>query len=177
MLRTLALCAAAATLAAADDVLAEAEKAAQNLVRGYKPSCENPYADGKDDVALCATQHAALTDWLEAGGATLNPAVEIGYAASGRRGLFATEPFSKGTELASIPRSLWLDEAVAMESAAGELLGAVKEQAKGMPAHIPTLLWLVHEKLLGEQSTFEPFFQVRHFSPLLLDLDLDLTLP
>ena len=162
MLRTILCSAAAVTtlVAAQDDLRDEAEKAAANIVSVKKASCENPTADGLDDTELCATQHAAFTDWLKEGGATLHPGVEIGYSESGRRGLFTTAPLAKGADLATIPRSLWLDEPVAMESAAGDLLKAVKEQAKGMPPHIPTLLWLIHERLMGTDSMYDPYFQM-----------------
>lgn len=104
--------------------------------------------------------HSAFLDWLKDGGATINPAVEIRTdEKTGMRGLHAKEKISAGTELASVPRSLWLDETVAMESQVGDLLKTVKEKAKGMPPHIPTLIWLVHERLIGPASKFDPYFQ------------------
>ena len=158
MRRVLLGLAAATTLVVGQEV--DADAAAAKLRTGYKPSCEAPLSNGQDDTAACDAVHKAFLDWLDDGGATISPAVEIRTnEKTGMRGLHAKEPVSAGTELASVPRSLWLDESVAMESKVGDLLRTVKEKAKGMPPHVPTLIWLVHERLLGSASDFDPYFQ------------------
>ena len=160
MVRAALLLALALTLPALSAAQQEADDAAKNLRRGYKPNCEAPLANGADDTAACESVHTEFRSWLEEGGATIHPAVEIKASEkTGLRGLHAKESISEGTELASVPRSMWLDESVAFESKAADLLRAVKEQAKGMPPHIPTLIWLVHERLLGAASNFNPYFQ------------------
>lgn len=150
---------AVAALAAGQEQ-SDADAAAARLRRGYKPSCDVPLADGVDDTEACDEVHAAFLTWLDDSGATINPAVEIrANEKTGMRGLHAKEPISAGTELASVPRSIWLDESVAMESEVSDLLKLVKEKAKSMPAHVPTLIWLVHERLIGSRSDFDPYFQ------------------
>lgn len=127
----------------------------------HLPVFPNSQAAEREGAAWCRAQvHARFLEWLNDGGATINPAVEIRASeTSGMRGLHAKEPISEGTEIASVPRSLWLDQRSAMKSEVAELLTVVKEKAKGMPAHIPTLIWLVHERLIGTKSDFDPYFQ------------------
>ena len=116
-----------------------------------QPACDAPSSAG--DAAACEPLREEFLDWLNEGGAKIHPALEIRVSEqSGRRGLHTNAPLDEGTELASVPRKLWLDEAVALESPVGDLIRTIKEKAKSMPAHIPTVIWLVHERLLGKRS-------------------------
>ena len=108
----------------------------------------------------CTDELGRFLEWLEEGGATIHPSLTVRPGEGGMRGLHATGVVEEGAELARVPRNLWLDEATALKSdELGKLLTTVKEQAKGMPEHVPLLIYLVAERLKGADSFWHPYFQ------------------
>lgn len=97
--------------------------------------------------------------WLAEGGATIHPSLSLRQGATtGVRGLHTDEPLAVDTELAYVPRALWLDDSTAANSAVGPLLGKIREQTSRLPQHTSLLIFLVHEKLIGTQSLWARYF-------------------
>ena len=100
-----------------------------------------------------------LLSWLAANGATLHPSLAVRMSeATGIRGLHAEAPLAVGTELARVPRSLWLDDSTAVTSGVGPLLVEIKAQATRLPQHTSLLIFLLHERLRGEASFWSAYF-------------------
>jgi hypothetical protein len=97
--------------------------------------------------------------WLAEGGASIHPSLRVRAAvATGVRGLHTNDPLGVGTELAVVPRRLWLDDSTAAASGVGPLLKEIKKQATRLPQHTSLLIFLVHERLLGAKSFWASYF-------------------
>ena len=105
-------------------------------------------------------QEQKIVEWLADGGATVHSSLLLRRSRTlGARGLHTAAPLAPGTELAAIPRRLWLDDANTAQSHVGPLLSKIKSQAKRLPKPSALAILMVHEKLQGAASFWGPYIE------------------
>lgn len=131
----------------------------QNVLLGAWLLALSPVAWTVSDSSLAEARQRGFISWLKEGGATIHPALSLRQGTgTGVRGLHTDEPLPANTELAYVPRGLWLDDSTAATSTVGPLLAEIRKQTSRLPQHTSLLIFLVHEKLIGAASVWARYF-------------------
>ena len=81
-------------------------------------------------------------------------------APTGLRGLFYSSSVAQNLLLAEIPKSIALTPDTLSGSAIGEMIAHIRSKAK-LTDTTAMAMFVLHEKLLGEQSFWHPYMKVR----------------